>query len=252
MKRIIFNIIPLALLIIATFISCKKTPEPEPLLPGEPEMVTVSGGTFTMGCSDGDCFNWELPQHQVTVSKFKISKYPVTQKQWVEIMGSNPSYFKGDNNPVETVNWQDIQDFIKKLNQSTGKKYRLPTEAEWEYACRGGGKSAKYKYSGSNSIDAVAWYSGNSESKTHAVGAKTPNELGIYDMSGNVWEICSDWYGDYGASAQNNPQGPALGTLHVTRGGSWGNEPQRCRVSNRGTVAPEDRHSGLGFRLVLQ
>jgi formylglycine-generating enzyme required for sulfatase activity len=254
MKKEIFSIITLVLLMVVIAISCKKPPvdEPEePLLPGESEMVAVEGGTFTMGCTDGECYNWELPQHQVTVSSFKIAKTLVTQKQWVEIMGSNPSCFKGDDNPVETVNWQDIQEFINKLNQATGKNYRLPTEAEWEYACRGGAKSAQYKYSGGNDIDAVAWHSGNSASKTHAVGTKTPNELGIYDMSGNVWELCSDWYGDYNASAQTNPQGATSGTFHVTRGGSWGNEAQRCRISNRGTVTPEDSHSGLGFRLVL-
>jgi len=217
-----------------------------------PTLINVKGGTFTMGCTGEDCFSWELPSHQVTLSDYKISKYPVTQAQWEAIMGSNPSFYKGDSLPVETVNWTEVQDFIKKLNIVTSRNYRLPTEAEWEYACRGGTNSAQYTYSGSNNVDEVAWYKENSNSKTHPVGKKTPNKLGIYDMSGNVWEWCSDWYASYTNSPKTNPTGPQEGTLRVIRGGSWSNEAKRCSVSNRGTADPESGHSGLGFRLVSQ
>jgi formylglycine-generating enzyme required for sulfatase activity len=217
-----------------------------------PQMATVEGGTFTMGCTDNECYDWEKPSHQVTLNSYKIDVCPITQKQWVAIMGNNPSYFKGDDLPVESVSWNDVQEFIKKLNEATGHHYRLPTEAEWEYACRGGSQTAQYKYSGSSNINEVAWYKENSGNKTHPVGTKAANELGIYDMSGNVWEWCSDWYEVYTATAQTNPTGPATGTLKVIRGGSWGNEAQRCRASNRGTADPELGQSALGFRLVLQ
>jgi len=150
-------------------------------------------------------------------------------------MGKNPSTFTGDNLPVEQVSWNKTQDFIKKLNQKTGKNYRLPTEAEWEYAARGGNKSKGYKYAGSNNINDVAWYTSNSNSKTHEVGTKLPNELGIYDMSGNVWEWCSDWYGEnyYGSSPSNNPKGPGTGDDRVLRGGSWDDSVNLSRSANR-------------------
>ena len=163
-------------------------------------MVFVQGGSFQMGSNNGQ--SDEKPVHSVTVSDFYIVKYEVTQKEWRDIMGSNPSKWKGDNLPVEKVSWDDVQTFIKKLNAKTGLNYRLPTEAEWEYAARGGNKSNGYKYSGSNDIGSVAWYASNSGSKTHSVGQKKPNELGIYDMTGNVWEWCNDWYGDYSSSSQ--------------------------------------------------
>jgi len=215
----------------------------------EIQMIFIEGGTFTMGCTSeqgNDCFNWEKPAHQVTVNGFYIGKYEVTQAQWRAIMGNNSSYFKGDNLPVEVVSWNDIQEFIRKLNAQTGKQYRLPTEAEWEFAARGGNRSQGYKYSGSNTVGNVAWYDGNS-GRTHAVGSKSANELGIYDMSGNVWEWCSDWYGDYSSNAQTNPEGPSTGSYRMIRGGSWNTSPMR--VSNRFNSMPGDLCNSLGFRL---
>ena len=166
-------------------------------------------------------------------------------------MGSNPSYFKGSDLPVETVSWDDCQTFITKLNQLTGKTFRLPTEAEWEYAARGGNQSKGYKYSGSNTIDDVAWYYDNGGSKTHAVGTKQANELGIYDMSGNVWEWCSDWYDSYGSSSQTNPTGAASGSYRVLRGGSWNYNAMFCRVSLRSGYYPDYGNDGRGLRLVF-
>jgi len=218
------------------------------------DMYFVEGGTFTMGCTseqDNDCDENEEPAHQVTLSDFYMGKYPVTQAQWKAVMGNNPSYFEGDDLPVEQVSWEEVQEFIEKLNEMTGKNYRLPTEAEWEYAARGGNRSNGYKYSGSNTIDDVAWYEDNSEVKTHSVGTKQANELYIYDMSGNVWEWCSDWYGTYSSSAQTNSKGPDTGSFRVARGGSWGNEAQHCRASIRGYTTPDDSQRILGFRLVL-
>ena len=246
MKRIFFILFALAF--IALTITCKKDAQPE-----EPDMILVEGGTFTMGCTDGDCSldGREEPAHQVTVSSFKIGKYPITQKQWNSVMGTNSSYFKGDNLPVETVSWEDAQEFITKLNAATGKKYRLLTEAEWEFACRGGLQSGNYQYSGSNDLNAVAWHDGNSEGKTHPVGTKQPNELGIYDMNGNVWEWCNDWYGAYSADTQTNPQGATTGLRRVGRGGSWGDDAQHCRVSMRSNGAPNARDEYSGFRLAL-
>ncbi len=183
-----------------------------------------------------------------------MQKTEVTQELWEAVMGSNPSSFKGcPNCPVEQVSWDDIQQFISKLNAKTGKKYRLPSEAEWEYAARGGKKSKGYKYAGSNEIEAVAWYDENSEDKTHPVGQKSPNELGIYDMTGNVWEWCSDRYEEsyYSSSPGNKPQGPASGRYRVFRGGSWKFLPEYCRVSDRISYYPDFRYNDLGFRLVL-
>ena len=214
-------------------------------------MVLVGGGTFQMGSNEGDD---EKPIHTVTVGDFYIGKYEVTQEEWEAVMGSNPSNFKGANRPVENVNWNDIQEYIQKLNSKTGKKYRLPTEAEWEYAAKGGNQGQNYKYSGSNSIDEVAWYTNNSGSQTHEVGQKQPNELGIYDMSGNVWEWCSDWYDDnyYKNSPSKNPQGPSSGRLRVLRGGSWDYDDNDCRSSNRSRGNPGSRGSISGFRLLQE
>ena len=172
--------------------SVNATPDALPQI----EMVFVKGGTFMMGATPeqgSDAGDGEKPVHSVTVSDFYIGKYEVTQAQWKAVMGKNPSHYKGENRPVERVSWYDIQKFIEKLNAKTGKRYRLPTEAEWEYAARGGNQSKGYKYSGSNDIGSVAWYTNNSGDRTHPVGQKQPNELGLYDMTGNVWEWCSDW-----------------------------------------------------------
>jgi formylglycine-generating enzyme required for sulfatase activity len=221
------------------------------------EMVFIKGGTFNMGCTSeqSDCDDDEKPTHQVTVSDFYIGKYEVTQKQWHDVMGSNPSNFSGcDDCPVEKVSWNDVQEFIKKLNQKTGKKYRLPTEAEWEYTARGGVETlhaTSQQYAGSNNIDEVAWYTSNSGSKTHPVGQKKPNALGIYDMTGNVWEWCSDWYGNYSGGSQTNPQGATSGSYRVLRGGGWYYVARYCRVSDGISDGPGYRSSCSGFRLAL-
>lgn len=233
----------------------KHTPNTTSDIIGDFDMVYVEGGTFTMGATSeqgSDAYSDERPTHSVTVSDFYIGKYEVTQAQWRAVMGSNPSYFTGDNLPVEQVSWDDIQEFITKLNTMTGKTFRLPTEAEWEYAARGGDKSKGYKYSGSNTLDNVAWYTNNSSSKTHPVGQKQPNELGLYDMSGNVWEWCQDWYGSYSSSSQTNPTGPSSGSRRVLRGGSCYNFARDCRVSYRGSGDPDDRYNLNGFRLVCR
>ena len=218
------------------------------------EMVYVEGGSFDMGATYEQCsdaYKDECPVHSVTLSGYYIGKCEVTQELWEAVMGSNPSNFKGAQNPVERVSWNDCQEFVSRLNSLTGRTFRLPTEAEWEYAARGGKKSRHYKYSGSDNIDDVAWYYNNSGKKTRAVGTKTANELGIYDMSGNVWEWCSDWYGDYSAGAQTNPQGPSSGSRRVLRGGSWDYNARHCRVSNRDGGDPDYSDSDIGLRLVL-
>ena len=221
------------------------------------EMVRVEAGTFAMGATPEmkDPFNWEKPVHQVTqTNDYYIGKYEVTQALWQAVMGNNPSDFKGDNLPVENVSWNDCQEFLSKLNSITGKTFRLPTEAEWEYAARGGKKRRGYQYSGSSNLSDVAWYwvnSVNSDSKTHAVGSKQANELGIYDMSGNVLEWCQDWYGFYSSSSQLNPTGATSGSYRVSRGGSWNNGARLCRSSYRDCNSPDYRDDYLGFRLVL-
>ncbi|MCI7781066.1 MAG: formylglycine-generating enzyme family protein [Bacteroidales bacterium] len=217
-------------------------------------MVYVSGGTFTMGATSeqgSDAEDDEKTTHRVTLSSFYIGKYEVTQGLWKAVMDTNPSDWKGDNLPVENVSWDDCQDFIRKLNAMTGKNFRLPTEAEWEFAARGGNSSRGYKYAGSDNIDDVAWYNGNSGDKTHSVGTKSPNELGIYDMSGNVWEWCQDWYGSYSSYPQTNPTGASNGLGRVLRGGSWNYNAWRCRSSHRYGCAPGFRFNIYGLRLVL-
>ena len=218
------------------------------------EMVKVEAGSFDMGATPEmeNPFEDEKPVHRVTLTNdYYIGKYEVTQALWQAVMGSNPSNFKGDDLPVEEVSWNDCQDFISKLNAMTGKRFRLPSEAEWEYAARGGKKSRGYQYSGSNTLGNVAWYEGNSGSKTHAVGTKQPNELGIYDMTGNVWEWCQDRDGSYSSSPQTNPTGAASGSFRVDRGGGWCHSAGDCRTSFSLVGAPGIRYYGLGLRLVL-
>ena len=217
-------------------------------------MVYVSGGTFTMGGTSeqgSDADDSEKPTHSVTLSSYYICKYEVTQALWRAVMGSNPSYFKGDNLPVEQVSWNDCQTFINRLNSYTGRNFRLPTEAEWEFAARGGNYSRHYKYSGSNYIGDVAWYTDNSGNRTHPVGTKQANELGLYDMSGNVYEWCSDWSGSYSSYSQSNPTGAASGSCRVLRGGCWYIVARYCRSSFRYDDAPGSGYYCLGLRLVL-
>ena len=219
------------------------------------KMLRVKGGTFQMGATSeqgSDAYDDEYPVHSVTLSDYYIGQTEVTQELWEVVMGSNPSYFEGDNQcPVENVSWNDCQEFIKKLNRLTGKNFRLPTEAEWEYAARGGNKSKGYKYSGSNDADAVAWYYKNSGDKTHPVAQKQVNELGLYDMSGNVLEWCQDWRGKYSSHSQSNPKGANTGSSRVLRGGSWRNDARHARVSFRSNSAPDCRYGSYGLRLVL-
>ena len=219
------------------------------------EMVEVRGGTFRMGGTseqggDADSDD-EYPVHSVTLSGYYIGKTEVTQPLWKAVMGCNPSRFKGDNMPVECVSWDDCQEFLRKLNSLTSQNFRLPTEAEWEFACRGGNNSRGYKYSGSNYIDNVAWYDGNSGGKAHPVATKLPNELGIYDMSGNVYEWCSDWCGGYTSGAQTNPKGPYDGSDRVCRGGNWFGLSVSCRSSARSHDSPDKRTYCCGLRLSL-
>ena len=218
------------------------------------EMVKVEGGTFMMGATSEmkNPNSNEKPVHQVTLTNdYYMGKYEVTQALWQAVMGSNPSEYKGDNLPVETVSWNDCQKFISKLNSLTGRMFRLPTEAEWEYAARGGKESRGYQYSGSSNISDVAWYDENSGSKTHPVGTKQANELGIYDMTGNVWEWCSDWYSSYSSSSQTNPTGSDSGSARVSRGGGWFNDASYCRLSVRFYYTPDFRLDILGLRLAL-
>ena len=218
-------------------------------------MKRVEGGTFTMGATSeqgSDAYSDEKPTHSVILDSYYIGETEVTQALWQAVMGSNPSSFKGSDLPVESVSWNDCQEFIRKLNQLTGQTFSLPTEAQWEFAARGGNLSKGYKYSGSNYIDNVAWYTNNSNSQTHSVAQKQPNELGLYDMSGNVWEWCSDWSGSYYlSSSQRNPIGASSGSYRVRRGGSWSRNAQTCRVSDRSGSNPDDRRYYLGLRLAL-
>lgn len=213
------------------------------------DMVTVQGGIFTMGSTLPDAYPDEAPAHQVTVSAFKIGRYEVTQQQWQAVMGENPSDVKADSLPVNNVSWDDCQEFISRLNQLTGCRFRLPTEAEWEFAARGGNQSSDYEYAGSNKLADVAWFADNAQGLApHAVGKKAPNELGLFDMSGNVGEWVQDWYGDYSSEPQINPQGAAGGAAHVTRGGAIDCTPADCTVTVRG-IGPDGRYISIGLRL---
>ena len=250
--------------VIITVLSCRRPPiEPDELFVDKSftinevsfKMIAVKGGTFMMGGTPeqgADAFDWELPVHQVTLSDYYVGQTEVTQELWKAVMRNNPSYFHADCRPVENVSWDDCQEFIKKLNVITGEQFRLLTEAELEYAARGGNKSMGYKYAGSNDIDEVACYGEDFGSgRTHIVGTKKPNELGIYDMSGNVWEWCQDCFGDYTDSPQIDPEGVALGWFRVGRGGSWYGTAAGCRVSNRSNYGTNFKDSGLGLRLCI-
>ncbi|WP_420209266.1 formylglycine-generating enzyme family protein [Candidatus Electronema sp. JC] len=232
------------------------------------ELVFVQGGEFMMGDDNGE-YDDEKPAHRVLVSGFWMSRFQVTQRLWQAVIGNNPSEFKGERRPVELVSWDDAQDFLRKLNalpemqkfirplDPPGAAFRLPTEAEWEYAARGGMYSQDYKYAGSDRAKQVAWHDANSGGETHEVGLLLPNELGLYDMSGNVWEWCGDWFsGKYYAACQQqglveNPQGPDRGEYRVLRGGSFFHYSQRCCAVYRLDNPREDRNDGIGFRLVL-
>ena len=229
------------------------------------KMVYVEGGSFRMGATPeqgSDADSDESPVHTVRLDSYYMAECEVTQAQWEKIMGTTiyqqrdkrgtqySMYGVGDNNPMYYVNWEEAQAFCRELSAMTGKTYLLPTEAQWEYAARGGNKSKGYKYSGSYAIDAVAWYDSNSGSATHWVKQKRANELGLYDMSGNVWEWCSDWYGSYSSSEQSNPTGAGSGQYRVLRGGSWRGDAGSCRVSNRGYDTPLCRCNYFGFRVV--
>lgn len=231
--------------------------------PGADKTFTVNGVSFTMKAVEGGTFNMgatpeqqnadkdEAPVHEVTLSDYMIGETEVTQALWEAVMGSNPSSFVGADKPVERVTWFDCKEFILKLNTATNQNFRFPTEAEWEYAARGGNKSQGYQYCGSNNLDDVAWYENNSDESTHPVKTKQPNELGIYDMSGNVYEWCLDWKGDYKSSAQTDPQGPGSGTSRVIRGGSWYMIAGACRSTSRNYSFPGNVSKFYGFRLAL-
>ncbi len=228
-------------------------------------MIPVEGGAFEMGSPDNDteAASDEKPQHQVTISGFYIGKYPVTQLVWKAVMnGENPSGFKGDDRPVEQVSWDDAQEFIKQLNEVTndtrpaGHFYRLPSEAEWEYVARGGKYHAEgYKYAGSDRLKDVGWFASNSGSETKPVGQKQPNQLGIHDMSGNVWEWCEDdWHSDYKGAPEDGTawiNHSNRGTYRVNRGGSWLSTAQNCRAAYRYFNSPGYRYDYIGFRLAL-
>ena len=227
----------------------KQPPKPRFDFP-VPEMIPIQGGTFRMGSNENDR---EKPIHEVTLDSFELGKYPVTQAEWKAVMGDNPSHFRGNDLPVEQVSWDECQVFIQKLNEKTGLKYRLPTEAEWEYAA-GGGKVDRLKWAGTDSeaeLDDYAWYSQNSNKQTHSVGQKKPNPLGLHDMSGNVWEWCQDWYGDYPSEPQTNPAYPGDGDEPVRRGGSCAYDATGCRVAYREWGTPNSlfRKDYPGFRL---
>lgn len=224
------------------------------------EMIPVESGTFLMGAQkdlserdnyDEYAYPIESPVHSVTINAYYIGKFEVTQAQWFAAMGNNPSSVQGDNLPVENITWEQVQEFITRLNQMSGKNFRLPTEAEWEFAAKGGKKTNNYKYSGFSVLAACGWYYSNSESTIHEIGSKYPNELGIYDMSGNVREWCNDWFANYPTYAENNPQGPSSGNLKINRGGSWTTSAINCRNSYRHTDFPNEASNDLGFRLAL-
>jgi formylglycine-generating enzyme required for sulfatase activity len=229
------------------------------LLPGDVslEMVWIEPGSFMMGLYAGkvEAQSNESPQHSVTLTQgFWMGKHELTQAQWIAVMGSNPSYFLDGNHPVEMVSWNDVQTFITALNTATGKTFRLPTEAEWEYACREGDQTPPTRFywgndGGYSAIGDHAWYAGNSETGTHDVGGKSPNACGLYDMSGNVWEWCADWYGTYPSGSMTDPKGAASGSERVLRGGSWDFSGSECRSARRFNASPSRTFYSFGFRL---
>ena len=235
---------------IVNRITLNKTVKKATSFANDYAMVMISGGTFQMGKND----SWLnlKPAHKVTLNTFYIGKYEVTQKQWKEVMGTNPSTFSGcDDCPVEQLSWNDIQIFINKLNDKTSFDFRLPTEAEWEFAARGGNLSRGYEYAGSNDYKAVAWYDSNSKGKPRQVGMKDSNEYGLYDMSGNILEWCQDYYDEnyYKYSPANNPKGPITGTYRVLKGGSWSFDYGNCQPAYRFYHSPEMPSEFSGFRL---
>jgi formylglycine-generating enzyme required for sulfatase activity len=253
--------LPALLVLVAPFEARSEIPRWFEPLPLEEEllmraagegMVFVKGGCFQMGDIFDDGKRDERPVHEVCVSDFYMGRYEVTQREWRDVMGTNPSYFKGDERPVESVNWEDVQDFIATLNAKTAGNYRLPTEAEWEYAARSGGKRERLAGAADEGvIDQYAWYVLNAMKQTHEVGRKAPNGLGLYDMSGNVWEWTFDWYGKkyYKKSIKDNPAGPPKGKYRVLRGGGSFFKPWFLRTVERWFHHPLKRHFYFGFRL---
>ncbi len=232
----------------------KKQSYTEKILADYPfEMIYIQGGSFMMG---GKKYSNEKPIHPIELSDFYLARYPVTQGLWKAVMGKNPAYFRGDALPVERVSWRDAQEFIQKLNadlraQGKAYEYALPTEAQWEYAARGGLHQDDHtlEYAGSDELSEMAWYENNNDLTTMPPGLKAPNALGLYDMSGNVFEWCADWYGSYESSPAKDPPGPADGSYRVYRGGSWYDYSEYCRVAFRFSIPPEGRYDPLGLRL---
>jgi formylglycine-generating enzyme required for sulfatase activity len=221
------------------------------------EFVLIPAGSFPMGAEKNfeGALEHEKPQHRVSISKpFYLGKYEVTQAQWTAVMNSNPSTFEGQSNPVVNVSWDEAQEFVKRLNQKEGtSRYRLPTEAEWEYAARAGTSSIWFFGDDAGALSSYAWFDGNSGETTHPVGQKQPNPWGLYDMHGNVWEWVQDWYGEryYSSSMSTDPKGPSTGSSRVRRGGSWGRSAKYCRSAYRSSYSPDFHSDGVGFRLVL-
>ena len=215
------------------------------------DMVFIHGGVFTMGSKGLDAEFDEKPAHEVILPSFYMCRYEVTQQLWMDVMGGNPSRHTGEMRPVESVSWEDCQLFISRLNAMTGIVFRLPSEAEWEYAARGGNESQGFMYAGSDSIDDVAWYN-TYDSEPHDIGGKQPNELGLYDMSGNVMEWCADWHGPYTAGRQKSPTGAPGGEYRVARGGYWESEAKYCTVTYRHPITPDEVSEYIGLRLVAK
>lgn len=248
MKKLLATIV---MVLLGSFVLAAQEPARNVL---DIPMVVVAGGTFEMGGIETygeQCYPDEFPKHTVSVDDYYIGQFEVTQELYKFVMGYNPSHFVGDSLPVDNISWVDAKTFIHELNKMTGKQYRLPTEAEWEFAARGGRWSQDLNYSGSDDLNAVGWCDGNSGRRTHAVGTKAPNELDIYDMCGNVYEWCQDRYAIYKADPQTNPQGPDFGKARVMRGGSWRSEARNCRNTYRSSEDYEARILNCGLRLAM-